>query len=204
MLLGHGDDWVWSKKISHNHTLYFLDTITSPYKKWSHLAPKWQQAANGGFCKFISFQTYLTHRQLALARARQLSNFFGIFFCYLLLFLLFLLFVPVDVTIVVVVVIIFVLVVILVLLCWGESSLACRRERALTAPATLQINTQQKTHKHKHIKHTNYQNDVHKTNTRKYTKHGNLIDKHNSVNKFLKSNRTRIKKEEWSVKSNTN
>ena len=147
MLLGHGDNWGWSKKISHNHTLCFLDTITSPYKKWSHLAPKWQQAANGGFCKFISFQTYLTHRQLALARARQLSNFFGIFFCYLLLFLLFLLFVPVDVTIVVVVVIIFVLVVILVLLCWGESSLACRRERALTAPATLQINTQQKTHK---------------------------------------------------------
>ena len=43
MLLGHGDDWVWSKKISHNHTLYFLDTIT-------------------------------------LARARQLSNFLGVFF----------------------------------------------------------------------------------------------------------------------------
>ena len=42
------------------------------------------------------------------------------------------------------------------------------------------------------------------TNTRKYTKHDNLIDKHTSVNKFLKSNRTRIKKEEWSVKSNTN
>ena len=80
MLLGLRDNWGWSKKISHNHTLYFLDTITSPYKKWSHLAPKWLQAANGGFCKFISFQTYLTHRQLALARARQLSNFFGVFF----------------------------------------------------------------------------------------------------------------------------
>ena len=124
---------------------------------------------------------------------------------------MFLLFVAIAIIIViVVVVIIFVLVVILVLLCWGESSLACRRERALTSPATLQINTQQKTQKTKdaqnikHIKRTNYQNNLHKTNTRKYTKHDNLIDKHTSVNKFLKSNRTRIKKEEWSVKSNTN
>ena len=29
-----------------------------------NLAPKWQRAANGGFCKFGSFQPYLTHRQL--------------------------------------------------------------------------------------------------------------------------------------------
>ena len=82
---------------------------------------------------------------------------------------MFLLFVAIDIIIViVVVVIIFVLVVILVLLCWGESSLACSRERALTSPATLQINTQQKTQKTKdaqnmkHIKRTNYQNNLHK------------------------------------------
>ena len=28
------------------------------------LAPKWQKGANAGFCKFGSFQPYLTHRHL--------------------------------------------------------------------------------------------------------------------------------------------
>ena len=157
------------------------------------------------FCKSISFQTYLTHRQLALARARQLSNFFGVFF---------LLFVAV-------------LVVLVICPCWCHNCCCCcyhfcccchsclallgrefiglqKREGPHCSCNTSNQHTTKDTQNIKHIKHTNYQNDVHKTNTRKYTKHGNLIDKHNSVNKFLKSNRTRIKKEEWSVKSNTN
>ena len=42
------------------------------------LAPKWQKGANGGFCKFGSFQPNLTHRQLDWSSMMFIeSHFYG-------------------------------------------------------------------------------------------------------------------------------
>ena len=49
-----------------------------------NLAPKWQRAANGGFCKFGSFQLYLTHRQLDWSTKKFIeSHFLGYPTCLL-------------------------------------------------------------------------------------------------------------------------
>ena len=46
------------------NNIYICSKLTDRAIIAFRIAPKWQKAANGGFCKFGSFQPYLTHRQL--------------------------------------------------------------------------------------------------------------------------------------------